>query len=228
MKEEVYDPHWQPVSELCGSCRVPYNVISKQETFNNDVRFILNQLSIQGPLKQELLKNLQKKHTENSIKEITPLMIGRAKQDPCLTFMQFCQRLWKSFQIQGYISDLIFFPANSFRNLNYSNFSAILNNYLKGSQKIVMTEVMKKLQRKKHLSRAYEACPDGYTGDSCHITCPAPSYGPGCQQQCHTCSVTSCHHVHGCSIHTINDDIQGFPKKLEGPGSTKTQNLCVD
>uniref|UniRef100_A0A8W8JG97 Carbohydrate sulfotransferase n=1 Tax=Magallana gigas TaxID=29159 RepID=A0A8W8JG97_MAGGI len=97
MKEEVYDPHWQPVSELCGSCRVPYNVISKQETFNNDVRFILNQLSIQGPLKQELLKNLQKKHTENSIKEITPLMIGRAKLDPCLTFMQFCQRSWKSF-----------------------------------------------------------------------------------------------------------------------------------
>lgn len=156
MKEEVYDPHWQPVSELCGSCRVPYNVISKQETFNNDVRFILNQLSIQGPLKQELLKNLQKKHTENSIKEITPLMIGRAKQDPCLTFVQFFQRLWKSFQIQGYISDLISFPANSFRNLNYSNFSAILNNYLKGSQKIVMTEVMKKLQRKKHLARAYE------------------------------------------------------------------------
>lgn len=61
MKEEVYDPHWHPVSELCGSCRVPYNVISKQETFNNDVRFTLNQLSIQGPLKQELLKNLQKK-----------------------------------------------------------------------------------------------------------------------------------------------------------------------
>lgn len=156
MKEEVHDPHWQPVSELCGSCRVPYNVINKQETFNNDVRFILNQLSIEGPLNQELLKNLQKKHTENSIKEITPLMIGRAKQDPCLTFVQFCQRLWKSFQIQGYISDLISFPANSFRNLNYSNFSAIFNNYLKGSQKIVMTEVMKKLQRKKHLSRAYE------------------------------------------------------------------------
>lgn len=46
------------------------------------------------------------------------------------------------------------------------------------------------------------ACPDGYTGDSCHIPCPSPSFGPGCQRQCHTCSVTSCHHVHGCSIYT--------------------------
>lgn len=25
------------------------------------------------------------------------------------------------------------------------------------------------------------------------------------------------------SFITVNDDIQGFPKKLEGPGSTKTQ-----
>lgn len=157
MKKEVQDPHWKPVSELCGSCRVPYNVISKQETFNNDVLFILNQLSISGLLKQELLNNLQKKHTENSIKEITTIMIERAKRDPCLTFMQFCQRLWKSFQIQGYISDLISFPANSFRNLNFSNVSVILDIHLKGSQKILMTEVMKKLQRKKHLSRAYKS-----------------------------------------------------------------------
>lgn len=156
LKENVQDPHWQPVSELCGSCRVPYNVISKQETFNNDVRFILNHLSISGLLKKEVLKNLQKKHTENSIKEITPIMIELANLDPCLTFMQFSQRLWKSFQIQGYISDLISFPANSFRNLNFSNVSAILNIYLKGSQEIVMTGVMKKLQRRKHLSRAYE------------------------------------------------------------------------
>uniref|UniRef100_A0A8W8JC16 Uncharacterized protein n=1 Tax=Magallana gigas TaxID=29159 RepID=A0A8W8JC16_MAGGI len=59
-------------------------------------------------------------------------------------------------------------------------------------------------------TNACKPCPDGYTGDSCHITCPAPSYGPGCQQQCHTCSVTSCHHVHGCSIHTST-----FTKKME-------------
>lgn len=157
MKEEVQNRHWQPVSELCGSCRIPYNVISKQETFNSDVRFILNQLFISGLLKQELLNNLQKKHTENSIKEIAPLMIERAKRDRCLTFMQICRRLWKSFQIQGYISDLISFPADSFRNLNFSNVSAFLNIYLKGSQKILMTEVMKKLQRKKHLSMAYES-----------------------------------------------------------------------
>lgn len=61
MKEEVQNRHWQPVSKLFGSCRIPHNVISKQETFNSDVRFILNQLFISGLLKQALLNNLQKK-----------------------------------------------------------------------------------------------------------------------------------------------------------------------
>ncbi|XP_078314889.1 uncharacterized protein LOC144619773 [Crassostrea virginica] len=42
-------------------------------------------------------------------------------------------------------------------------------------------------------------CPPGYTGNSCSIPCPSPSYGLRCQYLCQTCS-TSCHHVKGCLV----------------------------
>ena len=155
LNENLQDPHWKPISDLCGSCTVPYNVISKQESFNKDVRFILDKLSISGHLKQNFIQNLKAKHTENSIKEITKVMISFAKTDPCITFQQFCQRLWKSFQIQGYISDLVSFPANKFKHLNFDNVTIIVRKFLKGTKKIVMNDVMRKLQRQKNLSKAY-------------------------------------------------------------------------
>eukprot|EP00105_Crassostrea_gigas_P020980 XP_011439940.1 PREDICTED: multiple epidermal growth factor-like domains protein 11 [Crassostrea gigas] len=49
-------------------------------------------------------------------------------------------------------------------------------------------------------------CPGGYTGDSCHIPCPFPSYGPKCQQECHTCFETSCDHVHGCPMNSSSGE----------------------
>lgn len=156
MKENFQDPHWQPISEICGSCNVPYNVVSKQETFNNDVQFILDHLSISRRLKKEFLTNLKKKHTENSIKEITKVMIVYAKEAPCLTFIQFCQRLWKSFKIQGYISNLLSFPLKKFRTLNFTNTTAIVKIYIKGTKKIHMTSVMKRHQRQHYLAKAYK------------------------------------------------------------------------
>lgn len=165
MQENVQDPHWQPISELCGACIVPYNVVSKQETFNNDVHFILDHLSISGRVKKEFLKNLQKKHTENSIKEITQVMIEYAKEAPCLTFVQFCQKLWKSFQIQGYISNLLSFPVRKFRTLNFTNTTAIVKIYMKGSTKIHMTGMMKQHQRQQYLVKAYKAISHKTIGD---------------------------------------------------------------
>lgn len=156
MQENLQDPHWLPISEICGSCKAPYNVISKQETFNNDVYFILDHLSISGRLKKEFLKNLQKKHTENSIKEITKVMIEYAKKAPCLTFIKFCQRMWKAFQIQGYISNLLSFPVKKFRTLNFTNTTAIVKIYIKGTKKIHMTGIMKQHQRHQYLAKAYK------------------------------------------------------------------------
>lgn len=44
------------------------------------------------------------------------------------------------------------------------------------------------------------ACAPGYTGKTCSIPCPTPSYGSECQHSCGTCS--PCHHVNGCSVYT--------------------------
>lgn len=149
------EPHWQPISALCSSCTVPYNVISKQETFNQDAHFILDQLNISQNLKQYFLKNLQEKHTENSIKEITKVMSEYARKASCISFLQFIKRLWKSFQIQGYISDSIPCPVHEFRSLNFYQIDGIVRACLKATRKIHMTETMSDKQRQRHLARAF-------------------------------------------------------------------------
>lgn len=44
----------------------------------------------------------------------------------------------------------------------------------------------------------YLACANGYTGLSCEIKCPFPSYGIGCQSECN-CIDKACDHVKGCT-----------------------------
>ncbi|XP_061164449.1 carbohydrate sulfotransferase 10-like [Saccostrea echinata] len=151
----LYESHWQPISSMCASCSVPYNVISKQETFNTDVHFILDQLNISNLLKQEFLKNIVKKRTENSVREITKVMIELAKIAPCLTYLQFSKRLWKSFQIQGYISDSVSFPVRKFKSLNFDNVEGTVRAYLEGSKKDILQETKKKVQRQRYLARAF-------------------------------------------------------------------------
>jgi hypothetical protein len=134
---------------------VPYNVISKQETFNQDVHFILDQLNISHNLKQAFLKNLQEKHTENTVKEVTKVMTEYARKASCVTFFQFVQALWTSFQIQGYISDSVLFPVHEFRSLNIDQVEDIVRIYLKGTRQIHMTEEMSNDQRQRHLATAF-------------------------------------------------------------------------
>ena len=147
--------HWQPISDLCDPCFVPYNVIIKQETFNTDVRFILDKLLLPEHLKEDFIRNLETKHTENDIKEVTGEMIAFSKNNPCVPFQNFCEKMWKSFQIQGYISDFVPFPVHEFKNLNFDNETAIVKTFLKGTKGIVMNEVRKWLQRQKYFYQAY-------------------------------------------------------------------------
>ena len=41
--------------------------------------------------------------------------------------------MWKSFYIQGFISDFVPFPVNEFKNLNFDNEDAIIETFLKES-----------------------------------------------------------------------------------------------
>ena len=155
LRRNTKDFHWQPISDVCDPCFVPYNVIIKQESFNTDVRFILDKLLLPEHLKEDFIRNLETKHTENDIKEVTREMIAFSKTNPCVPFQHFCEKMWKSFQVQGYISDFVLFPVHEFKNLNYDNESAVINTFLKGTKKIAMNGVRKRQQKQKYFNKAF-------------------------------------------------------------------------
>jgi len=48
-----FDEHWMPISMLCSSCVVRYNVIAKMETFAEDTQFILEEAGLNDVLRVE-------------------------------------------------------------------------------------------------------------------------------------------------------------------------------
>jgi hypothetical protein len=40
------DPHWRPLNSKCSYCDIPYDVIGRMETFEEDVRYILLKQSL--------------------------------------------------------------------------------------------------------------------------------------------------------------------------------------
>lgn len=46
-------------------------------------------------------------------------------------------------------------------------------------------------------------CLSGYYGSNCSNSCPYPSYGVDCQEECH-CQEKVCDHVFGCSNYELN------------------------
>lgn len=41
------------------------------------------------------------------------------------------------------------------------------------------------------------ACPVGYIGENCALSCPYPFFGDICYHKCH-CSHLQCNHMYGC------------------------------
>ena len=157
------DVHWAPISALCNPCLVnPYSIV-KQESFTEDTEYSLKVLNIDSKHYDFIIDALYNKGSDIGTEELVQtLELSEADQKSkhnkvCLTSVQIAFRIWKSFQIQGYIDDKATFPwhsvdtkADTLFSMNLTHLVATVRN------KYPMTPERKKNQRRKYLIEAYK------------------------------------------------------------------------
>ncbi|KAK3099463.1 hypothetical protein FSP39_004780 [Pinctada imbricata] len=159
LSDRPVDFHWQPLFHMCEPCIVPYDIIANQESFSQDIEYIISNLNVTEEFRSSVTESLYQHRTSNSIKEITKEMFPLAVDPKGLfghTFLEFCERLWESYKIQGYIRSSFRFPVNKFKMLNYSSLNEALNIYLHFSTISNMTYTESKGQRSYYLYDAYK------------------------------------------------------------------------
>ena len=100
--------HFNPIFKQCSPCHMRFDVIGKLETFQKDSKYIFNRFGLNHL--SEIVS-----FSKNVEEEIDMLinynfdLENRVKKD-CFSRIDVAQRLWKAFQITGYLSKDVPFP----------------------------------------------------------------------------------------------------------------------
>lgn len=123
------NPHWLPIEQICSPCRYKYNFIIKQETFSRDRDYLVSKVGI----KEEFILNYNNiSHWDYSLLAIKDMCLtifmhfrGR-KPKKCYQREALLQKIFISFQIQGYIREDAHFDLNRFGDLKSMNINKII------------------------------------------------------------------------------------------------------
>ena len=170
------NPHWLPIEQLCSPCTYKYNFIIRQETFSRDRDYLVSKVGIK---EQFILKYNNISHWDYSLSVIKDLCrtifmhFRKRKPKKCYRIEVLLQRLFVSFQIQGYIRKDARFDINRFGDLKHADiktiaevFQNIYKEYpvrtrndwkeqrqklMKDAYKLVDTEILEKIKKCYHL-----------------------------------------------------------------------------
>jgi hypothetical protein len=158
------EPHWAPISHLCHPCRFNIFKVIKQESFSRDVEHTLNSVGVNISRFDWLKKSLNENRATNSVPGIIAVVRDKFRQRSvrnCINQTEILRRLWKSFQIQGFISKAIDFP-NKLRHVDWNNYSQkVTDVVLNAISQKPMTSAERLEQRDIYLREAFrEISPD--------------------------------------------------------------------
>lgn len=156
-KGHALEPHWAPISHLCHPCRFNILNIVKQETFSSDVEHTLSGIGINLDEFDWLKSSLRESRVQNSAPGIVAVVDYKLKQRSikrCISQREAVKRLWKAFQIQGFISSSVDIPqeivdTNTFRKDKFTE--AVLN----AVEHKPLTSSESRKQRQDYLAEAY-------------------------------------------------------------------------
>ena len=150
-----FEWHFKPVNEICDPCRTKFKFIGKQESFVQDAKFIINETGMGSHIGKDIFDAT----VVNEIKMLSEDYLNLTKIDSiCNNKTLICERLWKAFQINGYIGFKINFPLH-LSKLNDPNVLAkeFIDIAIKAHVNGKSSHGLWKMQRRESLVNAYRA-----------------------------------------------------------------------
>ncbi|XP_052788584.1 uncharacterized protein LOC128223345 [Mya arenaria] len=162
--ERRVNEHFQPTVFSCNPCKYPFDIIGKAETFAKDEGLILASARLLGEVSEG-------KQSDRILTEVNSLVdynldfkdwLGIDMPDECFSFIDVSRRLWKVFQLNGYIGDEVHFPEKQFEHLkdkaSYKNELKFIIFELRKKAGMEMLNKWKQ-QKQRSMHEAYKTLP---------------------------------------------------------------------
>ncbi|XP_060598876.1 carbohydrate sulfotransferase 9-like [Ruditapes philippinarum] len=143
-------------------CNLQNIIIVKQETFSEDMDHVFKSVHVKGKEYDVIYDVMHSKQTKITIGSIVKTVYQRFSSSlslvTCLTWKEIAKKLWKSFQIQGYINEKSQFPEKKYQNLNdYKSDKYLI--------KVILQEVRRNpLSHEEKIKQRNEALIKAFTG----------------------------------------------------------------
>ncbi|XP_041371204.1 carbohydrate sulfotransferase 11-like [Gigantopelta aegis] len=152
--------HWRPIVFICDPCKFQPDMIGKQETFVEDSKFILKSIG-----QEHLASYNDNEHQGHVLNELSMLidynfaLLNKTFYKRCISQRGMAVRLWKAFQMNGYIpfdmdfadksANLSVLDAGTFKSLVTSSLTEIKSSLgrWRVGRRSVMTAAYKMVDR---------------------------------------------------------------------------------
>ncbi|KAL4230261.1 hypothetical protein ACF0H5_010647 [Mactra antiquata] len=104
--------HWKPIYKLCSPCTVDVFIHVKLEEMTRDMDFVFKKIGLSSELQNTLRQVTRSK--ESSLSGIVATIFMKMENKLCLQSEVVADRIWNSFQIQGYIDITSKFPKDEY------------------------------------------------------------------------------------------------------------------
>ena len=150
--------HWAPIISLCKPCEVNALSLVKQESFSTDVEYTLKEIGISDEEYAVIHDALHDHRIESTIPGIVQTVLTLSfSSRRCMTRIEVARRIWKSFQIQGYLKDNIPFPRSLINTETKAKSAKYLSDViLRTIRDNPLTSDESKRQRRHALETAYK------------------------------------------------------------------------
>lgn len=161
--DKVIFDHYGPCSQLMSDslCNLSQVVLLKQETFSDDVYYLLKLINVEDDITNIVEKYMHTLRAESTISSVVytvyRIIKSQGDLDDCWTLSKVVERMWKAFQIQGYISDNSEFPKTNVSDEQAENEKYVVNMMLDEVRQRPLSEEQRRVQRRMATVNAYKS-----------------------------------------------------------------------
>ncbi|KAH3885992.1 carbohydrate sulfotransferase 12-like [Dreissena polymorpha] len=157
---KTLDVHWTPIYSICGSCEVNAQYVVKQETFANDIDVVLQRLNVSSEKYDFIMNKLEGTRIQSSVTAIVSDIFRHSSGSNvrrCMPWVKVTRRIWRSFQIQGFIREDRRYPQGTFDSIGDNLTPSLVSDLILADIfKNSMSSEERQIQRENALKRAYE------------------------------------------------------------------------